>query len=58
MPNRRPTVKGSFGGHFDELTKHFPHKEADRAKHDRDERKPKRRAKVSVHQALFERAAH
>ena len=25
MPGRRPVQKGSFGGHFDELVKHFPH---------------------------------
>ena len=25
MPHRRQFQKGSFGGHFDELVKHFPH---------------------------------
>lgn len=24
MPGKRPDNKGSFGGHFDELVKHFP----------------------------------
>jgi hypothetical protein len=24
MPRKRPVKKGSFGGHFDELVKHFP----------------------------------
>ena len=24
MPHRRQVQKGSFGGHFDELVKHFP----------------------------------
>lgn len=24
MPGKRPVKKGSFGGHFDELVKHFP----------------------------------
>ena len=24
MPAKRPVRKGSFGGHFDELVKHFP----------------------------------
>jgi hypothetical protein len=28
MPRRRPTKKGSFDGHFDELVKHFPDERA------------------------------
>jgi hypothetical protein len=53
MPHRRKPKKGSFGGHFDELVKHFPHEQreqpagkANRAS--KDER--------SVHDRLFERA--
>ena len=27
MPRRRQVKKGSFGSHFDEVVKHFPHEE-------------------------------
>jgi hypothetical protein len=30
MPHRRKPEKGSFGGHFDELVKHFPGEHAER----------------------------
>jgi hypothetical protein len=42
MPHRRPRAKGSFGGHFDELTKHFPHEEAESEAKERRRPKPKR----------------
>jgi hypothetical protein len=54
MPHRRKPVKGSFGGHFDELVKHFPaehsnpHQDRKADRSDADER--------SVHDRLFERA--
>lgn len=43
MPHRRKSDKGSFGGHFDELVKHFPeqrreerhNEKADRSKEER-----------------------
>jgi hypothetical protein len=39
MPHRRKPEKGSFGGHFDELVKHFPHKQT--AKFDDEEKRSK-----------------
>lgn len=42
MPHRRKPEKGSFGGHFDELVKHFHGEQAEsgedqqRSKDDRD----------------------
>ncbi|HEX5237758.1 MAG TPA: hypothetical protein VFW39_04755 [Sphingomicrobium sp.] len=52
MPHRRKPRKGSFGGHFDELVKHFPQeqrkKSPDESERSEDER--------SVHDRLFERA--
>ena len=38
MPHRRRKQKGSFGGHFDELVKHFPHDETRRRKTDEHEK--------------------
>lgn len=53
MPHRRKPRKGSFGGHFDELVKHFPHEQRDRACDRKSERTKDER---SVHDHLFERA--
>ena len=50
MPHRRKPEKGSFGGHFDELVKHFPDEEPsemDDDKHSKDEDR-------NVHNRLFE----
>lgn len=50
MPHRRKPIKGSFGGHFDELVKHFPDEQASR-----DEEKQRSHDR-SVDDRLFERA--
>jgi hypothetical protein len=54
MPHRRLAQKGSFSGHLDELVKHFS------APTKQSKAKPPavKKRKISVHQALFERAAH
>ena len=36
MPHRRVKKKGSFGGHFDELVKHFPDDDAKPAEAEQD----------------------
>jgi hypothetical protein len=52
MPGRRQVKKGSFGSHFDEVVKHFPHAEPtqgdDRGKPSEDD--------GNVHDKLFESA--
>jgi hypothetical protein len=58
MPHRRTIKKGSFDGHFDELVKHFVPAHPSKVDAARKAARRKRRRKVSVHQALFERAAH
>jgi hypothetical protein len=52
MPHRRKPEKGSFGGHFDELVKHFPHEAPSKTddKEDSDEKDH------DVHDRLFESA--
>jgi hypothetical protein len=52
MPGKRPIKKGSFGSHFDEVVKHFPHEEAPGSDslHERD--KPAR-DDGDVHDKLF-----
>jgi hypothetical protein len=52
MPGRRQVKKGSFGSHFDEVVKHFPH--AEPAQGD-DRRKPSK-DDGNVHDKLFESA--
>ena len=53
MPGRRPEKKGSFGGHFDELVKHFPHEEPSPKKNGSKE--PRESGDdQSVHDRLFE----
>lgn len=51
MPAKRPVRKGSFGGHFDELVKHFPDEQ--RPKPGEPPGKPKLDAK-DIHDRLFE----
>jgi hypothetical protein len=54
MPHRRNIEKGSFGGHFDELVKHFP---GDRpAKATESGGGPAKDGR-SIHALLFERAS-
>ena len=52
MPHRRRVKKGSFGGHFDELVKHFPEKPSKSPEKDEDASEDKR----NVHDKLFESA--
>jgi len=52
MPHRRRIKKNSFGGHFDELVKHFP-EQASKLKMT-NERVPKEEG--NVHDRLFERS--
>lgn len=62
MPHRRIVKKGSFASHFDDLLKHFSHHRAKVSNSptvtEKKPNKPKHKPKVSVHQALFERAEH
>jgi hypothetical protein len=56
MPHRRKPEKGSFGGHFDELVKHFHGEQRDAAK-DQEQSKEDR----DFHDRLFAiawRASH
>jgi hypothetical protein len=53
MPNRRPRAKGSFGGHFDELVKHFPD---DEAKPETEDDGKRRKDKRHINDKLFESA--
>ena len=52
MPKRRQVKKGSFGSHFDEVVKHFPHEETTKRV---DRRKPSK-DDGNVHDKLFESA--
>lgn len=52
MPHRRRVKKGSFGGHFDELVKHFNEKPSQSPEKDEDASKDER----NVHDKLFESA--
>jgi hypothetical protein len=53
MPGKRPVKKGSFGSHFDEVVKHFPH---DKPHTRPDGGRDKSSAEGSVHDRLFESA--
>jgi hypothetical protein len=55
MPHRRKPKKGSFGGRFDELVKHFAHEPASAEAEEAGHSKPDD-PKSSVHDRLFERA--
>jgi hypothetical protein len=56
MPGKRPVKKGSFGSHFDEVVKHFPHEELS----DREGEKHRKPSTDDgdVHDKLFESAWH
>jgi len=57
MPHRRRAQEGSFVAHFDELVvKHFTHSRP--TPESQEPAKPKRKRKICVHQALFERSGH
>jgi hypothetical protein len=58
MPHKRPVQKGSFGAHFDELVKHFPHSPGN-PQPARPSPKPASgdlKEKLDIHALLFERA--
>jgi len=55
MPHRRRRQKGSFGSHFDELVKQFPHEESARRDKSKDDgESPKDDG--DIHDRLFESA--
>ena len=54
MTGKRPIIKGSFGGHFDELVKHFPNDGPKGQAQARNERELKE--KRDIHALLFEQA--
>ena len=58
MPHKRPVQKGSFGAHFDELVKHFPHSpnDARSAPAFSERRGENLKEKLDIHALLFERA--
>ena len=58
MPHKRPVEKGSFGTHFDELVKHFPHspRDAQPAPPSLERASEYLREKLDIHALLFERA--
>lgn len=56
MRVKRRNKKGSFGGHLEELVKHFPH-EATVRKPDRPKVDPRvLKEKIDIHTLLFEMA--
>ena len=55
MPKRRQVKKGSFGSHFDEVVKHFPHEETTKPDKAHDRRK-RSKDDGNVHDKLFESA--
>jgi hypothetical protein len=54
MPGKRPIKRGSFGGHFDELVKQFPHEQP--GTRDDQARKPRDSVDGNIHDKLFESA--
>jgi hypothetical protein len=55
MYRARPSKKGSFGGHLEELVRHFPHEASTRAP-PKPVDKQKLKEKLDIHALLFERA--
>ncbi|MFL6747460.1 MAG: hypothetical protein ACJ8E6_02050 [Sphingomicrobium sp.] len=56
MPGRRPAKEGSFGGHFDEVVKHFPHQPPPGPSDQPEEDSRTLQEKRDIHALLFERA--
>ena len=52
MPHRRRVKKNSFGGHFDDLVKHFP----EQPSKDKGADEPVPKEESNIHDRLFERA--
>ena len=55
MTGKRPIIKGSFGGHLDELVKHFPNDEPNGSR-GRESEARALKEKRDIHALLFERA--
>ncbi len=58
MPQRRRVQKGSFGSHFDELVKNFPHEPEKRDQDVRDKSDRERDEPSHINDRLFESAWH
>lgn len=56
MPGRRPIKKGSFGAHFDEVVRHFPHAALPGGQQRPSEEARALQEKRDIHALLFERA--
>lgn len=54
MPHRRRVQKGSFGGHFDELVKHFPAEDRHRPVEDSGARSRELQDRIDLHAQLFD----
>ena len=54
MPGRRPIQRGSFGGHLDEVVKHFHHRASPTTQS--NEADGALQEKLDIHAQLFERA--
>ena len=55
MSRVRPSKKGSFGGHLEELVRHFPHEASAHALPKTVDKKSLKE-KLDIHALLFERA--
>lgn len=55
MPGKRPFKKGSFGSHFDEVVKHFPHEDLSERDNAKERHKPSP-DDGDIHDRLFESA--
>ena len=56
MPDKRPIKKGSFGAHFDEVVRHFPHAALPSGQQRSSEEARALQEKRDIHALLFERA--
>lgn len=54
MPHRRRVQKGSFGGHFDELVKHFPAEDRKRPAEGSASRSRELQDRIDLHAQLFD----
>jgi hypothetical protein len=54
MPHRRRVQKGSFGGHFDELVKHFPTGSRDAKEQAPSARSQELQDRIDLHAQLFD----
>lgn len=54
MPHRRRVQKGSFGGHFDELVKHFPAEDRKQPAGESATRSRELQDRIELHAQLFD----